>query len=146
MLAAVCLLCPQDWRQTLWSAINTDLMDEGAKNFVKEVKALPKKVRDEDVFRGVDAMVKNFLVSVPLVADLRSPAMRDRHWQQLMSTTKVRQPREWDGRAAPLPATAQAEWWLDITHEQPGVTHDVYSMVYNVAHTTYVLPTSSCPL
>lgn len=103
----MCLLCPQDWRQTLWSAINTDLMDEGAKNFVKEVKALPKKVRDEDVFRGVDAMVKNFLVSVPLVADLRSPAMRDRHWQQLMSTTKVRRPRGWGGRAALLPATAQ---------------------------------------
>eukprot|EP00878_Enallax_costatus_P044621 GHUV01053316.1.p1 GENE.GHUV01053316.1~~GHUV01053316.1.p1 ORF type:complete len:464 (+),score=147.77 GHUV01053316.1:399-1790(+) len=34
-------------------------------------------------------MVKNFLVSVPLVADLRSPAMRDRHWQQLMEATKV---------------------------------------------------------
>ncbi len=47
------------------------------------------QVREEDAFRGVDALVKNFLVSVPLVADLRSPAMRDRHWQQLMDTTKV---------------------------------------------------------
>lgn len=35
--------------------------------------------------------VKNFLTSVPLVADLRSPAMRERHWTQLMTTTKVRQ-------------------------------------------------------
>jgi dynein heavy chain len=26
---------------------------------------------------------------VPLVADLRSPAMRPRHWQQLMEATKV---------------------------------------------------------
>lgn len=33
--------------------------------------------------------MKNFLVSVPLVADLRSPAMRDRHWNQLMEATKV---------------------------------------------------------
>lgn len=44
-------------------------------------------MRDEDVFRGVDSNVKNFLVSIPLVADLRSPAMRDRHWGQLMATT-----------------------------------------------------------
>lgn len=44
-------------------------------------------MRDEDVFRGVDSNVKNFLVSIPLVADLRSPAMRDRHWEQLMTTT-----------------------------------------------------------
>lgn len=41
------------------------------------------------MFRGVDSAVKNFLTSVPLVADLRSPAMRDRHWEQLMTTTKV---------------------------------------------------------
>jgi dynein heavy chain len=47
------------------------------------------QVRDADVFKGLDALVKNFLVSVPLVADLRSPAMRERHWQQLMEATKV---------------------------------------------------------
>jgi hypothetical protein len=49
------------------------------------------QIRDEDVFKGLDNMVKNFLVSVPLVADLRSPAMRERHWQQLMEATKVSQ-------------------------------------------------------
>jgi dynein heavy chain, axonemal len=54
-----------------------------------KVKSLNKKMRDEDVFRGVDGAVKNFLTSVPLVADLRSPAMRERHWEQLMATTKV---------------------------------------------------------
>jgi hypothetical protein len=47
------------------------------------------QVRDEDVFKGLDQMVKNFLVSMPLVADLRSPAMRPRHWHQLATTTKV---------------------------------------------------------
>lgn len=35
----------QAWKQTLWSDINTEEMEEGAKNFVKEVKALPKQVR-----------------------------------------------------------------------------------------------------
>lgn len=41
------LLCHdlQDWKQTLWNDIKTDQMEEGAKNFVKEVKALPKRVR-----------------------------------------------------------------------------------------------------
>jgi hypothetical protein len=44
-------------------------------------------------YRGLDNSLKNFLVSVPLVADLRSPAMRDRHWSLLMETTQA-------GRAA----------------------------------------------
>ena len=39
--------------------------------------------------RGLDNSLKNFLVSVPLVADLRSPSMRDRHWQLLMEATQV---------------------------------------------------------
>lgn len=85
----LCELQFQDWRQTLWNDIKTEVMEDGAKAFVKEVKSLSKKIRDEDCFKGLDAMVKNFLVSVPLVADLRSPAMRERHWEQLMSTTKV---------------------------------------------------------
>jgi len=49
-----------------------------------------RQVRDDDVFKGLDNMVKNFLVSMPLVADLRNPAMRPRHWKQLMDTTQVR--------------------------------------------------------
>lgn len=35
----------QAWKQTLWSDVKTEEMEEGAKNFVKEVKALPKGVR-----------------------------------------------------------------------------------------------------
>lgn len=42
------------------------------------------------MFKGLDASVKNYLVSVPLMADLRSPAMRDRHWTALMEATGVR--------------------------------------------------------
>eukprot|EP00798_Chlamydomonas_sp_ICE-L_P023007 gene23007-30199_t len=86
------VLCEQqfaDWKATLWNDIRTDEMEDGAKGFIKEVKGLNKKVRDEDCFRGVDDSVKNFLISVPLVADLRSPAMRDRHWEQLMTATAV---------------------------------------------------------
>ena len=88
--SSLCEVQFQDWRTTLWADIRTDLMEEGAKAFVKEVKGLPKRIREEDAYRGLDASVKNFLTSVPLVADLRSPAMRDRHWEQLMDTTGVR--------------------------------------------------------
>lgn len=42
--AVLCELQFQDWRQTLWSDIRTDIMEEGAKQFVKEVKSLHKKV------------------------------------------------------------------------------------------------------
>lgn len=77
------------WRQTLWADIRTDMMDEASKAFQKEVKNLPKKVRERDAYLGLDTAVKNFIICVPLVADLRSPSMRERHWKQLMDATKV---------------------------------------------------------
>lgn len=43
--------CWQVWRETLWTGIRTDVMEEGTKSFVKEVKALPKQIRDEDCFK-----------------------------------------------------------------------------------------------
>ena len=75
------------WRLTLWNDINTTAMEDDTKAFQKDVKTLPKKIREYEAFKGLDDSVKNFLTSVPLVADLRSPDMRDRHWSSLMSAT-----------------------------------------------------------
>ena len=85
--SALCEMQFAAWRTTLWNDINTTFMEDGTKAFQKDVKGLPKKIRDVDAYKGLDASVKNFLTSVPLVADLRSPDMRDRHWKQLMDTT-----------------------------------------------------------
>jgi len=75
------------WRTTLWNDINTTIMEDLTKGFQKDVKGMPKKIRLVNAYVGLDDAVKNFLVSVPLVADLRSPDMRDRHWKQLMTIT-----------------------------------------------------------
>lgn len=42
--AMLCELQFADWRDTLWNDIRTDIMEDGAKAFVKEVKGLNKKV------------------------------------------------------------------------------------------------------
>ena len=33
---------------------------------------------------AIDTALRNFMLALPCVADLRSPAMRPRHWEQLM--------------------------------------------------------------
>ena len=50
----------------MWADIPTEVIEDGAKNFVKEAKSLSKKICNESCFQGLDASVKNFLVSVPL--------------------------------------------------------------------------------
>ena len=75
-----------EWRKTTWTEIKTDVMEMGTKGFIKEIKALPQRARAYDVYSGIERSAKNFLICIPLVADLSSPDMRDRHWQQLMET------------------------------------------------------------
>ncbi|KAI1899527.1 hypothetical protein AGOR_G00062710 [Albula goreensis] len=57
--------------------------------FVKEMKTLDKEVRAWDVYTGLEATVKNLLTSLRAVNELQNSAVRERHWQQLMSTTGV---------------------------------------------------------
>lgn len=46
-------------------------------------------MRAWDAFSGLDSDVKNMLTSLRSVGELQNPAIRDRHWQQLMQATKV---------------------------------------------------------
>ena len=34
----------------MWADIQTKVMEDGAKNFVKETKSLPKKIRNDSCF------------------------------------------------------------------------------------------------
>jgi dynein heavy chain len=53
----------------------------------REIKALPKVVRVFEAYRQLEEQIKALLTSLPLVADLHHPSMRDRHWRQLMKAT-----------------------------------------------------------
>ncbi|KAL6475225.1 hypothetical protein MHYP_G00162650 [Metynnis hypsauchen] len=78
------------WRTTPWRDINVDEMDMECKRFSKELRALDKEARAWDAFCGLDSTVKNTLTSLRAVAELQNPAIRPRHWQQLMMATGVR--------------------------------------------------------
>ncbi|XP_015211854.2 dynein axonemal heavy chain 17 [Lepisosteus oculatus] len=79
-----------DWKTTLWKDINVDEMDMDTKKYAKDIKGLDKEMRAWDAFLGLDSMVKNMMTSLRAVGDLQNPAIRDRHWLQLMMATKVK--------------------------------------------------------
>lgn len=81
--------CIEDWKTTLWSDINVEQMELDCKKFAKDVRALDKEMRAWDTYTGVEGTVKNMLTSLRAVAELQNPAIRDRHWHQLMQATGV---------------------------------------------------------
>ncbi|KAM6050175.1 dynein axonemal heavy chain 9 [Theristicus caerulescens] len=79
-----------DWQTTKWVDINVENMDLECKKFAREIRNLDKEMRAWDAFTGLDSKVKNMLTALKAVAELQNPAIRERHWNQLMQMTGVR--------------------------------------------------------
>lgn len=47
-------------------------------------------MRSWDTYTCLEATVKNMVTSLRAVGELQNPAIRERHWKQLMNSTKVR--------------------------------------------------------
>ncbi|KAJ8736094.1 hypothetical protein PYW08_006750 [Mythimna loreyi] len=78
----------EDWKTTPWRKIDVENMDIECKKFAKEIRLLDKEMRGWDTYISLEATVKNMLTSLRAVGELQNPAIRERHWDQLMSTTK----------------------------------------------------------
>nr|XP_020013652.1 dynein heavy chain 17, axonemal [Castor canadensis] len=79
-----------DWKTTKWKDINVEQMDIDFKKFAKDVRSLDKEMKAWDAFVGLDNTVRNIITSLRAVSELQNPAIRDRHWQQLMQATQVK--------------------------------------------------------
>jgi dynein heavy chain len=72
-------------QESLWSEVLNkleDLEDQG-KTLTKAVKDCDRAVRDSGSYKYVDAEMKNFQTTIPLIMQLGAPSMQIRHWKQL---------------------------------------------------------------
>ena len=77
------------WNSTMWKEINVEQMEMDCKRFAKDIRGLDKECRAWDAYCGLDGMVKNMVTSLRAVGELQNPSIRERHWEQLMTATKV---------------------------------------------------------
>lgn len=64
-------------------------MDIECKKFAKDIRLLDKEMRPWHTYITLEGTVKNMLTSLRAVGELQNPAIRERHWNQLMASTKV---------------------------------------------------------
>ncbi|XP_058532038.1 dynein axonemal heavy chain 9 isoform X2 [Ochotona princeps] len=77
------------WETTRWQDINVEAMELECKMFARNIRNFDKEVRAWDAFTGLESIVLNTLTSLRAVTELRNPAIRERHWRQLMQATGV---------------------------------------------------------
>lgn len=80
-----------EWNATLWFDINVEQMEIDCKKFVKDIRGMDKELRAWDAYTGLESTVKNMVTSLRAVGELQNPAIRERHWQQLMQATQVKE-------------------------------------------------------
>ncbi|XP_023379661.1 dynein heavy chain 10, axonemal-like, partial [Pteropus vampyrus] len=78
-----------EWSQTLWINLNVQFLQEGIEDFLRALRRLPRQVRNLSVAYHLEAKMKAFKDSIPLLLDLKHEALRDRHWKELMEKTGV---------------------------------------------------------
>lgn len=81
--------CIDEWKKTPWKKIDVENMEMECKKFGKEIRQMDKEMKGWNVYIQLEATIKNMLTSLRAVTELQNPAIRERHWIQLMQATKV---------------------------------------------------------
>lgn len=75
----------ESWKSTTWQDIQTDDLIVKVKNLDNQLKQLPKQSKEWMVYRKLEVNITNMSKILPLINDLHSSAIRDRHWKQLLN-------------------------------------------------------------
>ena len=68
----------EQWSETLWANLNIQILQDGIEAFLKNLRKMPRDVRQMPVARSLEEKMKEFRDSLPLFVDLKHEALRDR--------------------------------------------------------------------
>eukprot|EP01116_Phalansterium_solitarium_P005286 TRINITY_DN1679_c0_g1_i1.p1 TRINITY_DN1679_c0_g1~~TRINITY_DN1679_c0_g1_i1.p1 ORF type:complete len:4594 (-),score=1709.56 TRINITY_DN1679_c0_g1_i1:318-14099(-) len=70
-------------RETPWGAIVPRQIRKSLEDLLEGLKSLPNRVRSYAAYNHLQSAIKNYLKYNGIVNDLKSEALRDRHWKEL---------------------------------------------------------------
>ncbi|XP_064408838.1 dynein axonemal heavy chain 2 [Latimeria chalumnae] len=75
----------KEWKAGKFATLETDIMDQTAQTLFKKLNKLSREVKEKnwEVVETTKNKVDQFKRTMPLIADLKNPAMRERHWNQI---------------------------------------------------------------
>ncbi|XP_071375886.1 dynein axonemal heavy chain 2, partial [Centroberyx affinis] len=73
------------WKAGQFATLQTESMENTAQAMFKKLHKLSRDLKDKhwDIVDFSKNKIDQFKRTIPLITDLRNPAMRDRHWQQI---------------------------------------------------------------
>ncbi|KAJ3127608.1 Dynein heavy chain 2, axonemal, partial [Nowakowskiella sp. JEL0407] len=72
------------YKKEQFLSVNSTEMEDMVQKFLKRTVKLGREVKDWEAFSTLRDKVTQIKRTIPVLMDLKNPAMRDRHWNQLM--------------------------------------------------------------
>ncbi|GAA6000808.1 hypothetical protein JCM10207_004669 [Rhodosporidiobolus poonsookiae] len=99
-------------RDTLWSSVQSRKVRQQLDGLLATTREMPSKMRQYAAFEYVQETLRGLLKANTLVGDLKSEALRERHWRQLYKVLRVSSPY------SPSSITLGAVWDLDLKRNE----------------------------
>ena len=72
-----------------WATVQPRKLRQQLDGLLSSTKEMPTRMRQYAAFEYVQDVLRGLLKSNSLISDLKSEAMKDRHWKQLFKVLKV---------------------------------------------------------
>ncbi|KAG0320600.1 hypothetical protein BGZ99_004425, partial [Dissophora globulifera] len=99
-------------KETLWSAVVPRKIRTQLDTLMNSTKDMPNRMRQYAAFEFVQEKLRLYLKVNPLLTDLKSEALRERHWRQLFKALRV------EGRLTLSEMTVGNIWDLDLRRNE----------------------------
>ncbi|GEM09361.1 cytoplasmic dynein heavy chain 1 [Rhodotorula toruloides] len=104
-----------DLRDTAWQSVQPRKVRQQLDGLLASTRDMPSRMRQYAAFEFVQESLRGYLKSNSLVADLKSEALRERHWRQLYKSLRVA------GHYSPSTMTLGTVWDLDLKRNETAI-------------------------
>lgn len=77
-----------DLRDMLWNSVQPRKLRQSLDGLIKMTKEMPSRMRQYAAFEHIQGILRQLLKVNPLVSDMKSEAVRERHWQKIFKALK----------------------------------------------------------
>ena len=75
-------------RETLWNSVQPRKLRQSLDGLINMTKGMPSRMRQYSAFEHIQNVIRQLLKANPLISDLKSDAIRERHWGKIFKALK----------------------------------------------------------
>ena len=102
-----------DLRDMLWSSVQPRKLKQSLESLIKMTKEMPSRMRQYAAFEHIQGILRQLLKANPIVSELKSEAVRERHWIKIFKSLKPGK------RHSQLSMTLGDVWDLQLIASEP---------------------------